>query len=120
MAEDAFDVRDPEPLDYERLVAMLRADPGKRAEIDRALANNGKWIWKFWNPILQLVEYIEFDSLYEFIEGPEIMLRQPHPERQRVWRGGLTAGSLPQTALASVVWSPSLTCGQTPIGRLRL
>ena len=50
--QEAFDVREPEDLDYERLVAMLRADPGKRAEIDRAIAKNGRWVWKFDNPIL--------------------------------------------------------------------
>ena len=44
---------------------MLRADPGKRAEIDRAIAKNGRWVWKFDNPVLGYVEYIEFDSMYE-------------------------------------------------------
>ena len=66
---ESFDIREPEALDYERLVAMLRADPGKRAEIDRAIAKNGRWVWKFDNPELGWVEYIEFDSMYEVDEA---------------------------------------------------
>ena len=101
LQEHAFDIREPEALDYERLVAMLRADPGKRAEIDRAIAKNGRWVWKFDNPILGYVEYIEFDSMYEVDQEMKDDLPVEDPDLLDIEAALMAPGPRPDPAVVA-------------------
>ena len=79
---------------------MLRADPGKRAEIDRAIAKNGRWVWKFDNPILGYVEYIEFDSMYEVDQEMKDDLPVEDPDELAAVEAALMAPAAPAAPVA--------------------